>query len=317
MKILYRESEKGIELVRCYGMDPDIVLPERIDGKPLISAAPYAFSKGKDREDENVEVFETEDHRMFGENEGLLAGNEVRSVVFPDSMEMLGRYIFYGCRNLERLSFSDRLTNIGSGAFTGCRSLSWLHVNMTQGSQSCVKEILGDLWQRIDVKFLYQDKEARLVFPEHYEEAVENTPARILFTRHHGTGNDFRQCFYNKETDYRKYDSLFSLAKAQESEKVLTELVFSRLLYPVDLTENAKQEYEGYIQDNALKAACCLIDLENMEALREMSRLGLWSREALAGAAGYASREKRGEILSFLMNEKSRLFPAVRKKYEL
>ena len=63
-----------------------------------------------------------------------------------------------------------------------------------------------DLWQRIDVVF-YEgcgNEErgkisARLVFPEHYEEAVENTPARILFTQHHGSGNNYRQCFYNKE----------------------------------------------------------------------------------------------------------------------
>lgn len=29
-------------------------------------------------------------------------------------------------------------------------------------------------------------QEAKLLFPEHYEEAVENTPARILETHHHG-----------------------------------------------------------------------------------------------------------------------------------
>lgn len=317
MKIFYRESEQGIEVVRCYGSDPDIILPDRINEKPLIAASPYAFSAGKDREDENVSVFETDDHRMFRDNERLLAGNELRSIVFPDSMESLGRYIFYGCRNLEKLSFSDQLTNIGSGAFTGCRSLNSLRVNMTQDSKSCVKEILGDLWQRIDVVFLSPKGEARLVFPEHYEEAVENTPARILFTRHHGSGNDFRQCFYNKETDYRKYDSLFSLAKARESERVLTELAFSRLLYPVDLTQKARQEYEDYIRENALAAACCLIDLENEDAVRAMSRFKLWSREAITGAAEYALQKNQGEILSFLMNEKNRLFPAGGKKYEL
>ena len=59
--------------------------------------------------------------------------------------------------------------------------------------------MLGEMWQRIDVNFRYEyeedgieksdimhrrenKSEARLVFPEHYDEAVENTPARILYT---------------------------------------------------------------------------------------------------------------------------------------
>ena len=46
---------------------------------------------------------------------------------------------------------------------------------MRQGKKSGVKEMLGEMWQRIDVNFLYEYEEARLVFPEHYDEAVENT----------------------------------------------------------------------------------------------------------------------------------------------
>lgn len=91
-----------------------------------------------------------------------------------------------------------------------------MNVFLMDGEKSCVKEILGELWQRIDVTFYRNyvktvdrqdanlqnidpqivnrqstDRETeivKLVFPEHYEEAVENTPARILFTQHHGTG---------------------------------------------------------------------------------------------------------------------------------
>ena len=68
---------------------------------------------------------------------------------------------------------------IGCGAFTGCHALEKLTVHMRQGKKSGVKEMLGEMWQRIDVNFLYEYEEARLVFPEHYDEAVENTPARI------------------------------------------------------------------------------------------------------------------------------------------
>ena len=45
---------------------------------------------------------------------------------------------------------------------------------MKSGRQSCVKEILGELWQRIDVTFCYEQegRKAVLVFPEHYEEEM-------------------------------------------------------------------------------------------------------------------------------------------------
>mgnify|MGYP007011129068 FL=1 len=85
---------------------------------------------------------------------------------------------------------------------------------MRQGKKSGVKEMLGEMWQRIDVNFLYKYEEARLVFPEHYDEAVENTPARILYTEYHGSGSNYRQCFYDKELNYQEYDRLFEMAVA-------------------------------------------------------------------------------------------------------
>ena len=198
MRIHYRETESGIEIVRCFGADGDVELPAVIGGKPVTRAAAYAFSARKAQEDEDVLVCETEESRLFRQQERLLAGEAVESVRFPDTMEEIGKYIFYGCRDLRRLSFSDRLTEIGSGAFTGCRSLSRMDVRFLTGRKSCVPEILGDLWQRIDAVFYEPGSPAPaayLVFPEHYEEAVENTPARILFTQHHGSGNNYRQCF--------------------------------------------------------------------------------------------------------------------------
>ena len=48
MKIHYRIKNNAIEIVRCYGTDDRIVLPEEINGLPVVSAAPYAFSAHKD-----------------------------------------------------------------------------------------------------------------------------------------------------------------------------------------------------------------------------------------------------------------------------
>ena len=303
--------------MRCFGTDPNIELPAEIGGRPVKRMAPYAFSAGKDSEEQEVLAFVTDEDRIFRGEETLLAGEAIESIRMPDTMEEIGRYIFYGCRNLKELYFSDRLKNIGSGAFTGCRALSKLHVRLLEGNRSCVPDILGDLWQRIDVTFYKDGSEARLVFPEHYEEAVENTPARILFTQHHGSGNNYRQCFYNKEIDYRKYDGLFYSARAQDQTDVIFDLVFSRLLYPVGLTEEAGKEYEQYIRDHILQVAEHFTDREDLTALSELSARQLWDRETLSGAAEYAAARGKRTALSFLMNEQHRLFPERKRKYEL
>lgn len=341
MRIHYRETEEGIEIVRCFGADGNIELPGQIQGRPVTRAAAYAFSARKAQEDEEVLVCETDEGRIFRQQEQLLAGDIVESVRFPDTMREIGKYIFYGCRNLEELTFSDSLTEIGSGAFTGCRSLNRLNVRFLNGRRSCVPDILGDLWQRIDAAFYEApggsreagdggsreaggndclEKRAELVFPEHYEEAVENTPARILFTQHHGSGNNYRQCFYNKEMDYRKYDDLFFVAKAQDKVSVLADLIFGRLLYPAGLARAAEESYEAYVREHGGQIAEYLTDTGRMEALREMSRRGLWTKEALDAAVDHAAAHQtagRGESLSFLMNERHRLFPVRKGKYEL
>ena len=92
MKIHYRVKKNTIEIIRCYGTDSRVVLPEEINGLPVVSAAPYAFSAHKDGE-EDAETWESEDVISFGE-ERLLAGEEVQEIVFPDTLKEIGRYIF-------------------------------------------------------------------------------------------------------------------------------------------------------------------------------------------------------------------------------
>lgn len=347
MQIQYRIDHEQVEIVRCFGTDPQVVLPAEIAGYPVRRVAAYAFSARKAKEDTDVLVYDMDDS-VFSDGRYLLAGNEIESVHFPDTVEQIGNYIFYGCKFLRELEFSDALKQVGSGAFTGCGQLSDLKVHLWEGQKSCVKEILGDLWQRIDVTFYFEqnrsqqgedsrvfdgqdrsseDDEAqnraslccskqavKLVFPEHYEEAVENTPARILFTQHHGTGNNYRQCFYDREMDYRKYDELFPFALVQDKLEVLADMVFYRLEYPYDLRKEHESMYEEYIGRHLPEVADYLIRQEMMGRLLQISRRGLWNEKGLDEAIRAAAELEKGEVLSFLMNEKHLLFSGKRRK---
>lgn len=318
MRIQYRKRMDGVEIVRCYGNDFKVVLPENIEGSPVKRVAAYAFSARKQKEDQDVLEIETSESFLSENREQLLAGDFIEEIVFPDSVEEIGNYIFYGCRELRRLSFSDSLMRLGSGAFTGCGKLRYLTVRLRKGQQTCVKEILGELWQRMDVTFQKETQFIELVFPEHYEEAVENTPARILFTQHHGTGNLYRQCFYDRMLDYRKYDELFPLALAQDKLPVLVDLVFCRLQSGYELTRHHQRIYEAYIREHLVEITEYLVEREQIERLRQISEWKFWTEEALDAGVQSAAECKKTELVGVLMNERHRLLdgkqPAGRKR---
>ncbi len=326
MKIYYREKSGGIEILRCFGIEDRVEIPGMIEDKLVVSAASYAFSSHMDEKEElkNAGLWEVSDGLGFDREEHVLAGNDVEEIVFPDTLKEIGRYIFYGCGNLRKLEFSDSLMQIGCGAFTGCHALEKLTVHMRQGKKSGVKEMLGEMWQRIDVNFLYEyeedgieksdimhrrenKSEARLVFPEHYDEAVENTPARILYTEYHGSGNNYRQCFYDRELNYQEYDRLFEMAVAMDKLEVLVDMSFGRLEFPYGLTGNARENYREYIRKNLEDIAEYLVKQEDMHRLEMISSQKLWTLEGIDSALDCASKRKETEVSAFLMNERANL----------
>lgn len=326
MKIYYREKSGGIEILRCFGIESRVEIPGMIDDKLVISAAPYAFSSHMDEKEElkNASLWEVSEGLGFGREEHVLAGNDVEEIVFPYTLKEIGRYIFYGCGNLKKLEFSDSLMQIGCGAFTGCHALEKLTVHMRQGKKSGVKEMLGEMWQRIDVNFLYEyeedgieksdimhrrenKSEARLVFPEHYDEAVENTPARILYTEYHGSGSNYRQCFYDRKLNYQEYDRLFEMAVAMDKLEVLVDMSFGRLEFPYGLTGNARENYREYIRKNLEDIAEYLVKQEDMHRLEMISSQKLWTLEGIDSALDCASKRKETEVSAFLMNERANL----------
>lgn len=326
MKIYYREKSGGIEILRCFGIEGRVEIPGMIENKLVISAAPYAFSSHMDEKEElkNASLWEVSEGLGFGREERVLAGNDVEEIVFPDTLKEIGRYIFYGCGNLKKLELSDSLMQIGCGAFTGCHALEKLTVHMKQGKKSGIKEMLGEMWQRINVNFLYEYKEdgieksdimhrrenkseARLVFPEHYDEAVENTPARILYTEYHGSGSNYRQCFYDKELNYQEYDRLFEMAVAMDKLEVLVDMSFGRLEFPYELTGKARENYREYIRKNLGDIAEYLVKQEDMHRLEVISSQKLWTLEGIDSALDCASKRKETEVSAFLMNERANL----------
>lgn len=288
----YARQKGGMRLEKCSVSRGQVIIPEQIEGELVRWAAPYAFS-----------------------------GTKITSVTLPRYMEQIGNYVFYRCFQLKSLSFSDALTDVGAGAFTGC-GIRQIEVRFHQGEKSVLKFIADEIRYALTVTMKYERADgtvemAKLIFPEHYEEAVENTPARIVETHYHGSGGDYRQCFYDKELNYSEYDKLFPRAVAEETKETAAEMASLRLRYPYKLSAAAMGEYEEYVKEHLTAASSIYIDKEEADMLCFFGKKGFWTRDTLESAIEEAAEKEKTEILSVLMEQRHRYFPKKKKVFDL
>ena len=313
-EIHYRKSENGLILTGCYGVDGRINLPDEIEGTPIIEIAPYAFS---DSEETKADlVFLSEDACLFEERRRLKT-TDIEEVRLPSGVREIGKYAFYRCRNLKKLILSDEILEIGGGALTGCRGIREVEIHFKNGECSALKSILDEVRFQVHAKLYMGEQMAEILFPEHYEEAVEDTPAKQLFTRYHGAGGDYRQCFFNRELDYKKYDELLYRAVAEDTVDTVSQMALGRLRFPYKLSVEAKKKYEQYLKMNLSQIMVLLTEKEETDKIRFLIDEGIVSEEAFLSAIECATKQQKTEILSVLMDEKRKAFPKKKKTFDL
>lgn len=307
------ESSGEVTVFGCYGENPDIYLPDRIEGMPLTRIYDYGFAKTE--EEEGVSVFPSQD----GNTETIrLCGEKIEEIHLPCYVREIGKYAFYRCSCLRELSFTDSLRNIGGGAFTGCQ-LKKLNITCKESRQTCLRQILEEQRFELEVNLFYEDGENRetasLIFPEHYEEAVENTPARIVETHYHGAGGDYRQCVYHKEIDYGEYDALFGIAKAREEDRTLIRIALGRLQEPYRLSQAAAEEYKEFLREHADRTARILMEEDDVDTISFLLEERIWEEECIDKALNVAEEKGLAEVSAILMARRRKR--VVKKKFEL
>lgn len=253
MEFSYTVLKDTVRIDKVLEPESEVVIPENIEGLPVTELAAYA-----------------------------LAESPVEELWLPTRLKRIGAYGFYNCERLRRIHCSSRTTDLGAGLFAGTGGIDFVDIKMFEGEKSCLKELLSELRQTLRVWVrVYRKNEdgryeegaqARLIFPEYYEESVENTPARILYIETHGCGHRYRYCFSGTQFQYTGYDELFPHVKVQESEELVTELALGRLLYPTGLSERYEKMYREYIKEH-WQAAGRLLIRADMEARRESMNL--------------------------------------------
>ena len=298
------------------------VVPEVLDGLPVTELADKVFS-----------------------------GSAVEKVYLPRTLLRIGRYEFYGCEKLQEIHFYGSLREVGGGVFTGCRNIKSLTVHMDTAEESALRDFVTEINERVMVHVFMQGGQkremtgadtdferialttnvleeengetecARLIFPEYYDEAVENTPARITVSNIHGTGQKYRYCFEGRKFRFDRYDKLFVYEKVEESVLMASKIAVNRLRYPKGLWESAKKEYEKFLLENLYEVL--LGSLEDPETVKWLAGQYLTpeknplTADEISGLITEVSKRHLPELSGMFMEIQRKKFGVKKKSFDL
>lgn len=243
----FKEKNGGACVTKLLAPGAVCVVPESLGGLPVTELADKVFS-----------------------------GSPVEKVYLPRTLTRIGRYEFYGCEKLQEIHFYGALREVGGGVFTGCRNIRSLTVHMGVDEESALRDFVTEINERVTVHVFIQSGQnrmqderdtdsartslasstfeeengetetARVIFPEYYDEAVENTPARITVSNIHGAGQKYRYCFEGRKFRFDRYDKMFVYEKAEESVLMASKIAVTRLLYQMQMRSDLTQRFSMY-----------------------------------------------------------------------
>ena len=323
MIYLYKRNKTGICIDRVYGYDSIVELPDELEGVPVTELGAYIFSDHIDQSDlehmKATEKFCTEDGKevQLPEKMPQAAGNQVEEIRLPRYLRKIGRYAFYNCFHLRKLAFYGDMKDLGAGALTGCHQMEYISVETDVDGESGLRDFLTELPETLCVDIMINAEHGRLWFPEFFEEGVENTPARILENHVHGSGIRYRNSFLHKKLNLLEYDRLFPYAVAWEQERIVVRLALDRILYPVGMTEEAKDKYLVYIKENSLQAVKLLGEQKEYDSMQRILKDIKPDRETTEKMLEDAQHTGDSRWVSILMDELQRHGRKQRKAFEL
>lgn len=305
MAVEYETAGEGAAITGCFGDIRAVSLPEKVNDTEVTEIGAYAFSASREEKaagKQNIcEINPDWKPDMMGEGKRI-CGERLERLYLPPSVRKIGRYAFYGCLNLEVFHMTDGLVETGGGAFVGCRRLRRIEMEYCHDGAGCLKQVLEDVPFELEVELSWEEQKAFVVFPEFYEESVENTPARIIEIRLHGSGSHYRQCFQNGQLDFDAYDRLFPFAQANENPDVVGRIAFARLSCPHKLSPEAENRYLLYLREHIEMTAGQILERDDLAGLKKLEQTGVLTADNIQAVLELSLQKKRAECTAYLMS---------------
>ena len=304
-------EEGGIALLRCETSAPQLLLPDELDGLPIIRLGDYVFSA---REPKQLPegAFRL---RLTSGSEELPAHDAaaLRMVRLPQKSLSLGNYAFYGCTGLEALEIGGHLQTVGTDAFMNCFSLRRMTLTAPAEECRCLRGLLQEYSGELELCFApAAGPECRLFFPAYDEDYEEMAAPHIFHYNIRGVGYLCRQSFDGHRFRYDQYDASLDLLLRTHEFSLAVHMAMDRLRFPVQLSETARAAYLSCLEQHTEQALELVLTEADTAPLSFLLSLDLLGRPALAEGCEMARTARRTEALGLLLEYQNRRFGAPR-----
>lgn len=325
--LFWEPVTSGCRLLRCFGNNPVLNVPDMINEQKIIEIGPYCFSRSRPRFPEKIyktifidienqqttlengQTFNQKDFdfSIFGTE---LDGTFLEEVTLPDCVTTLHNAAFYNCRKLKTLSVGTKISGIGSDEFMNDSRLEHLIIRGKDSEISGLSLILERIAENITVSFCPDSSspESIVFFPEYYEWLDEISPAHIFSRSIHGEGFRMRKSFENGILDYRKYDSCLENALTVESPESLCKIALNRLRWPSRLENIFREKYENVIKKHMDIALALAVKEQNFPLLQFVCEHFSPDAASLSAAIELCIEKEWGEGNAFLIEAKHKTF---------
>lgn len=210
----------------------------------------------------------------------------------------------YGCKELKTLRFHDQVDRWGGGCLMNCRSLDTFYITRVGEHQGEALAFLCDeIHKELFVTITETDGRVyQVIFPEYVEDFEENIAAHHFEYSIYGGGHPYHHIFKAKQLIFRDYDMIWEkYLKEDHDADGAMRLAWTRLRWPMDLSEKAELHYLQYLKEYKEKTMFYLLDQRDIQGL-ELYLEKVQPEEALIHMACDRAREQRyTEALAILL----------------
>ena len=212
-RLSYEIRDEGIAITACRVEKSRVELPDTIEGIPVFRIERKAF----------------------------LSRKQLKEICLPGELQEIGDWAFAYCSNLTGVWFPRRNLQMGKSIFKECGALKgiWhLHEDSAREYQSGM--LLGAVPVKMETEYLFTPKEAGS------QEWIMRFDARLKWFLEQPDEDGYLNMVYCGEEDIMSNLDLY----LAERRRAKSRLCFLRLMNPVELPEEFREELQGYLREH-------------------------------------------------------------------